>query len=63
LDTLSDIREYLLTGLNYLEENYDDLSKYNPDNGWGHIDGVISIIRSLLKDAKIHPEASLNFSR
>ena len=63
LDTPSDMKEYLLEGLNYLEKNYNSLSKYNPDNGWGHIDRVIKVVEALIKDASIYPGAYLQYDR
>jgi hypothetical protein len=59
----SDIKEYLVKGLDYLEENYGDLSKYNPENNWGHIDGVIKVVKALIRDSNIYPEATLHHCR
>ena len=63
LYTPNDIREYLITGLTYLETNYNDLLQYNPDNGWGHIDQVIEVTRKLIADCRIYPDASLHHCR
>ena len=59
----SDIREYLITGLTYLETNYDDLLQYNPKNGYGNIDQIIEVTRKLIADCRIYPEAQLHHCR
>ena len=63
LYTPSDIREYLITGLQYLKENYDDLLQYNPSNSWGHIDNLIEVTSKLIADCAIYPDASLHHCR
>ena len=63
LYTPSDIREYLITGLTYLETNYDDLLQYQPDNGWGHIDNLVEVTRKLIADCRIYPDAQLHHCR
>ena len=62
--TLSDIREYLIIALEYLNNNYEDLSQYNSENGWGNIDNVINVVSNLIKDCNIYDnDAYLEFCR
>ena len=59
----SDIHEYLITGLTYMQTNYGDLLQYNPENSWGNIDQVIEVVKKLIADCAIYPEAQLHHCR
>ena len=38
---LKDVREYLEEALEYLLSHEKQLSKYNPENGWGHYENFV----------------------
>ena len=47
LTTTDSILEYVDTGVRYMLKNKKKLEKYNPDNGWGNYDGLLSFAKKV----------------
>ena len=43
--------------------NYDELLKYDPENGWGSLDQLIDFTKSFLDACVKHPNAMIEVSR
>lgn len=43
----------------YMRENFGEISKHNPENGWGNAEGAIKFLDSILASCKQHPKAIL----
>lgn len=55
--------EPLTGGLALLETNREEYEKYNPPNGWGNYDGLVTFTRQYLEAAKENPDAEVRVSR
>jgi hypothetical protein len=50
-------------GLINLKDNKESLEKFNPPNGWGTYDGLVTFVEKYLKACKMFPEAEVRASR
>lgn len=58
-----DLVHILETGLQRLLSDPKHFEQYNPDNGWGDYDGLVSFVRSYLNACKEYPNARIRVSR
>lgn len=58
-----DVIEPLETGIKRLESDPDYYMQWNPKNGWGNYDGLLSFAKSYLKACKEYPEATIWISK
>lgn len=54
-------KEFLLKAIPYMEENKEELLKYNPDNWWGDYDWLLKFCKDVLKNCYI--EWYITYSR
>lgn len=59
----SEISEYLDLGLNILLSDPEKYKRYNPDNGWGSYDGLVSFVYRYRNACWDNPDAELRVSR
>jgi hypothetical protein len=55
--------EPLETGLHELCSNPEKYRQYNPENGWGHYEGLCDFVRDYLAACRKWPEAVVTVSR
>lgn len=55
--------EPLSNGLIALVTNKADFIKYNPENGWGDYDGLVSVVADYLSACKQYPNATIRVDR
>lgn len=53
----------LATGLNYLLSDPQRFKTYNPANGWGDYDGLVTFVREYLEACRQHPAATVSAYR
>ena len=53
----------LTEGLKRLKENPEEFKKFNPENGWGTYEGLVSFTENYLDACKQYPEAVIHVSR
>lgn len=53
----------LREGLHKLKSEPEKYKKFNPENGWGSYEGLISFIQNYLDACYQHPDASVEVSR
>ena len=53
----------LREGLHKLELDPNGFSKYNPENGWGSYEGLVSFVQRYLDACYEYPEATIEISR
>jgi len=58
-----DIIPALEAGLSLLVADPDRYMVFNPANGWGHYDGLVSFVTEYLEACKQYPEATIRVSR
>ena len=58
-----DLVPYLEHGLSRLISEQARLLQYNPPNGWGHYDNLVSFVTLFLHHARLHPDAEILISR
>jgi hypothetical protein len=58
-----DLVDDLLHGLTLLKSEPEEYKKYNPSNGWGSYDSLVSFAEEYLKACMKYPEALINVSR
>lgn len=60
---LKDVREYLEEALGYLLSHENQLSKYNPENGWGHYENLVYCLPQYIRACYKWPNAVLEIDR
>jgi len=55
--------EPLSAGLSLLKSNPAYFTRFNPSNGWGDYDGLVSFVEGYLKACEQYPEAEVEVSR
>lgn len=60
---LKDVREPLEIGFQYLLAHEKELSKYNPENGWGHYENFVHCLPEYIRACYKWPNAVLEVSR
>lgn len=63
IDTAAELIEPLQMGLDRLKSNYLHYAEFNPSNGWGDYDGLVSFVSSYLTACKKYPQAKVSASR
>jgi len=63
IDTAKALIPILTSGLNRLKNNPDYYKKYNPSNGWGKYENLVSFIKEYLEACNDNPEAIIEISR
>lgn len=58
-----DLIEPLERGLVFLKANRETFEKYNPANGWGDYDGLVSFVERYLEACLENPDADVRVSR
>jgi hypothetical protein len=59
----SELIEPLQKGLELLKSDPDRFKKFNPENGWGTYEVLISFVSVYLQACQSHPEAKVSVSR
>jgi len=59
----SEISELLDEGLNILLSDPDKYKQYNPENGWGSYDGLVSFVYRYRNATWDNPDSTLQISR
>lgn len=57
------LQAHLLAGLNILMLEPDKYKKYNPENGWGTYEGLVSFVKNYLDACIKYPDADVRVSR
>lgn len=60
---LSTVLPYLTAGFNYLISHEKELSKYNPENGWGHYENFVYCLPQYIRACYKWPNAVLEVDR
>lgn len=60
---LKDVRDYLEEALEYLLSHEKQLSKYNPENGWGHYENFVYCLPQYIRACYKWPNAILEIDR
>lgn len=60
---LKDVRSYLEEALEYLLSHEKQLSKYNPENGWGHYENFVYCLPQYIRACYKWPNAVLEIDR
>lgn len=63
IETARELIEPLEKGIELLEQNPTKYKKYNPTNGWGDYESLLSFVRSYLSACKKYPKANITVSR
>lgn len=58
-----DIIPVLEKGLKKLVSNPEKFKSFNPDNGWGDYQGLVSFVENYLEACKSHPNSEIKVSR
>lgn len=61
--TLKTLRPYLELGLTYLLQHEEELSQYNPENGWGHYENFVNLLPNYIRACYKWPDAIVTVSR
>lgn len=59
----SDLLAALRRGLDNLIENPDHFKAFNPSNGWGDYNGLVSFVTRYLEACEMYPDAEVSVSR
>ena len=54
---------HLEEGLDYLENNPDYCKTFNPENGWGSYESLVTFVKEYLASCKANPDAEIEISR
>ena len=60
---LNDLKRPLKVALEYVLSMEDELSEYNPDNGWGHYENFCYVIPEYIRACYKWPDAIVKVSR
>lgn len=63
ITTAAQLIEPLRAGLETLEGDPERFKKFNPKNGWGSYDGLVSFVRNYLAACIEHPGATVRACR
>ena len=63
IDTASFLIEGLERGLKKLKSNPDYFKSFNPKNGWGDYDGLVTFVENYLNACKKFPDAEIEVDR
>ena len=63
ITTAEQLIEPLEQGLQRLKENPQHYKKFNPSNGWGSYEGLVSFVEEYLKNCKDYPDAEISAHR
>ena len=63
IDHAEQLVEPLTAGLKLLRDYPDKFKAFNPANGWGNYDNLVSFVRKYLAACREHPEAKVSVSR
>lgn len=63
IETADQLIAPLTTGLALLESDPERFRKFNPENGWGDYEGLVSFTRRYLDAATKYPTAAVHVSR
>ena len=63
IDTASFLIEGLERGLKKLKSNPDYFKPFNPKNGWGDYDGLVTFVENYLDASKKFPDAEIEVDR
>ncbi len=55
--------EPLRRGLEFLKKEPDYFKKFNPENGWGDYEGLVSFVQEYLSSCEENPDAEVSVSR
>ncbi len=58
-----DLKEFLKILTDELVNNQEKYEKYNPDNGWGHYEGLVRFCQKYLRCIERYPNAHIEVSR
>ena len=61
--TLNDLKIPLTKGLDYVLSHEKELSKYNPENGWGHYENFVYCLPQYIRACYKWPNAVLEVDR
>lgn len=59
----SQLIEHLKAGLKVLKDNPDAMKQFNPENGWGDYEGLVSFVERYLAACEEYPQADVSVSR
>lgn len=63
IETADQMKDLLCEGLKYLAHHKEDLLQYNPSNGWGNFDSLLTFTSECLLAAIKFPNDRVYFSR
>jgi len=63
IETAKQLTEPLKKGLALLESNPGRFEQFNPSNGWGNYEGLVSFVRNYLRACVDYPDATIRVSR
>lgn len=61
--TTTDIVEYLIKAVLYMEKHKKSLEKFKPPNGWGSYDGLLSVVKWYLGACLVWPDSPVEANR
>lgn len=63
IDTAKQLIEPLRQGLHLLKLNPEEYKKYNPENGWGSYEGLVTFVEKYLDACYKYPDAKVSADR
>lgn len=63
IDTAKQLIEPLRQGLHLLKLNPEEYKKYNPENGWGSYEGLVTFVEEYLDACYKYPDAKVTADR
>jgi hypothetical protein len=63
INKASQLTYFLRNGLALLKTNPEYFKKFNPENGWGDYDGLVSFVENYLAACIEYPDADVEVSR
>ena len=63
ITTARELIDPLREGLHRLKMEPDKYMEFNPHNGWGHYDGLVSFVEEYLNACYQYPDATISVSR
>lgn len=63
VELAGDLIKPLQQGLYLLQHQPEKFEKYNPSNGWGSYDGLVSLVKDYLVACEKYPNAKIYISR
>lgn len=62
VETASELISVIEFGLKILKSDADKFKKFNPENGWGSYENLVSFTEMVLEACKAYPEAKVRTS-